>query len=87
MSKYISPEQMDYLLGQLIGRMNSTYAKSTTVSAEIGLTADGSGYEITLPWFKIENGLIKSEPHTRDFSRELGEQIVSVCRNVYVDTD
>lgn len=49
---------MDYLLGQLIGQINSTYAKSTTVSAEIGLTADGSGYEITLPWFKIENGLI-----------------------------
>lgn len=31
--------------------------------------------------------LIKSEPHTRDLSRELGEQIVSVYRNVYVDTD
>ena len=31
--------------------------------------------------------VIKSEPHTRDLSRELGEQIVSVYRNVYVDTD
>ena len=31
--------------------------------------------------------MIKSEPHIRDLSRELSEQIVSVYRNVYVDTD
>lgn len=33
------------------------------------------------------NSLIKSESHTRDFSHELDEQIVSICRNTYVDAD
>ena len=39
---------------------DNTYAKPGTVAATIGLTADGNGYEITLPWFKVEKGLITS---------------------------
>lgn len=46
----------------------------------------GSAYRLHY-WSAYEPYLIKSEPHTRDFSRELGEQIVSIHRDMYVDTN
>ena len=56
----ITPEQLGELIDLSIKRNDNTYAKPGTVAATIGLTADGNGYEITLPWFKVEKGLITS---------------------------
>lgn len=55
---YVTPEQLGTLIDKAVARNEGTYAKPTKVSATIGLSADGSGYEISLPWFKVENGLI-----------------------------
>ncbi len=57
---YVTPEQLGELIDLSIKRNDNTYAGPGTVSATIGLTADGTGYEITLPWFKVEKGLITS---------------------------
>ncbi len=56
----ITPEQLGELIDLSIKRNDNTYAKAGAVEATIGLTADGDGYEITLPWFKVEKGLITS---------------------------
>ena len=37
---------------------DSTYAKPSKITARIGLTADGTGYEVELPWFEITSGII-----------------------------
>ncbi len=57
---YVTPDQLGNIIDLSIKRNDNTYAKANTVAATIGLTADGTGYEITLPWFKVEKGLITS---------------------------
>ncbi len=57
---YVTPDQLGNIIDLSIERNDNTYAKATTVKATIGLTADGEGYEITLPWFNVEKGLITS---------------------------
>lgn len=57
---YITPAQLGNIIDLAIERNDNTYAKPNTVVAKIGLTANGEGYEITLPWFEVKNGLITS---------------------------
>ncbi len=57
---YVTPGQLGEIIDLSIERNDNIYAKAGTVAATIGLTSDGTGYEITLPWFKVEKGLITS---------------------------
>ena len=41
-----------------VDKHDAEHVQLTEVSATIGLTADGTGYAISLPWFRIEGGLI-----------------------------
>ena len=41
-----------------VDRHDAEHVQLTEVSATIGLTADGTGYTISLPWFRVEGGLI-----------------------------
>lgn len=56
---YISNTQLGEIIDAAIARNEATYLKpADVVSGNIGQTADGSGYIITLPWFRIAGGLI-----------------------------
>lgn len=50
-----------------VDRHDAEHVQLTEVSATIGLTADGTGYTISLPWFRIEGGLI-AECGTKTFT-------------------
>ena len=50
-----------------VDRHDAEHVQLTEVSATIGLTADGTGYAISLPWFRIEGGLI-AECGTKTFT-------------------
>ena len=41
-----------------VDKHDAEHVQLTEVSATIGLTADGTGYTISLPWFRVEGGLI-----------------------------
>ena len=41
-----------------VDRHDAEHVQLTEVSATIGLTADGTGYTVSLPWFRVEGGLI-----------------------------
>lgn len=50
-----------------VDKHDAEHVQLTEVSATIGLTADGTGYAISLPWFRIEGGLI-AECGTKTFT-------------------
>lgn len=50
-----------------VDKHDAEHVQLTEVSATIGLTADGTGYAISLPWFRIEGGLI-TECGTKTFT-------------------
>ena len=50
-----------------VDKHDAEHVQLTEVSATIGLTADGTGYTISLPWFRIEGGLI-TECGTKTFT-------------------
>ena len=50
-----------------VDRHDAEHVQLTEVSATIGLTADGTGYTISLPWFRVEGGLI-AECGTKTFT-------------------
>lgn len=50
-----------------VDKHDAEHVQLTEVSATIGLTADGTGYVISLPWFRIEGGLI-AECGTKTFT-------------------
>ena len=41
-----------------VDKHDAEHVQLTEVSATIGLTADGTGYTISLPWFRVGGGLI-----------------------------
>ena len=50
-----------------VDKHDAEHVQLTEVSATIGLTADGTGYTISLPWFRVEGGLI-TECGTKTFT-------------------
>lgn len=56
--KCMSYEQTDQVLDAMKDYNEKTYAKPSKITATVGLTADGKGYEISLPWFEITAGII-----------------------------
>lgn len=50
-----------------VDKHDAEHVQLTEVSATIGLTADGTGYAISLPWFRVEGGLI-AECGTKTFT-------------------
>ena len=67
---YISQTALAQVANSIKGyvdRHDAEHVQLTEVSATIGLTADGTGYAISLPWFRIEGGLI-AECGTKTFT-------------------
>lgn len=56
--KCITYEQAGEIFDAAKTYNENTYAKPSKITATIGLTADGTGYEISLPWFEITSGII-----------------------------
>lgn len=56
--KYITYEQTAKIFDAAKKYNDNTYAKSSKIETTIGLTSDGTGYEINLPWFEITSGVI-----------------------------
>ena len=58
---YVSKTALEQVANSIKGyvdRHDAEHVQLTEVSATIGLTADGTGYTISLPWFRVEGGLI-----------------------------
>ena len=51
-------EQVADSIKNYVDKHDAEHVQLTEVSATIGLTADGTGYTISLPWFRVEGGLI-----------------------------
>ena len=51
-------EQVADSIKNYVDKHDAEHVQLTEVSATIGLTADGTGYAISLPWFRIKGGLI-----------------------------
>ena len=67
---YVSKTALEQVADSIKGyvdRHDAEHVQLTEVSATIGLTADGTGYAISLPWFRIEGGLI-AECGTKTFT-------------------
>ena len=60
-------EQVADSIKDYVDKHDAEHVQMTEVSATIGLTADGTGYAISLPWFRIEGGLI-AECGTKTFT-------------------
>lgn len=60
-------EQVADSIKDYVDKHDAEHVQLTEVSATIGLTADGTGYTISLPWFRIEGGLI-AECGTKTFT-------------------
>ena len=60
-------EQVADSIKNYVDKHDAEHVQMTEVSATIGLTADGTGYAISLPWFRIEGGLI-AECGTKTFT-------------------
>ena len=60
-------EQVADSIKNYVDKHDAEHVQLTEVSATIGLTADGTGYAISLPWFRIEGGLI-AECGTKTFT-------------------
>ena len=60
-------EQVADSIKSYVDKHDAEHVQLTEVSATIGLTADGTGYAISLPWFRIEGGLI-TECGTKTFT-------------------
>lgn len=56
--KCLNYEQAEEILDAAKTYNENTYAKPSKITAKIGLTADGTGYEVELPWFEITSGVI-----------------------------
>ena len=58
---YVSKTALEQVADSIKGyvdKHDAEHVQLTEVSATIGLTADGTGYTISLPWFRVEGGLI-----------------------------
>ena len=67
---YVSKTALEQVANSIKGyvdRHDAEHVQLTEVSATIGLTADGTGYTISLPWFRVEGGLI-TECGTKTFA-------------------
>ena len=67
---YVSKTALEQVADSIKGyvdKHDAEHVQLTEVSATIGLTADGTGYAISLPWFRIEGGLI-TECGTKTFT-------------------
>ena len=67
---YVSKTALEQVADSIKGyvdKHDAEHVQLTEVSATIGLTADGTGYAISLPWFRIEGGLI-AECGTKTFT-------------------
>ena len=51
-------EQVADSIKNYVDKHDAEHVQLTEVSATIGLTADGTGYAISLPGFRIKGGLI-----------------------------
>lgn len=60
-------EQVADSIKNYVDKHDAEHVQLTEVSATIGLTADGTGYTISLPWFRVEGGLI-TECGTKTFA-------------------
>lgn len=60
-------EQVADSIKNYVDKHDAEHVQPTEVSATIGLTADGTGYAISLPWFRVEGGLI-TECGTKTFT-------------------
>ena len=67
---YVSKTALEQVADSIKGyvdKHDAEHVQLTEVSATIGLTADGTGYTISLPWFRVEGGLI-TECGTKTFA-------------------
>ena len=67
---YVSKTALEQVADSIKGyvdKHDAEHVQLTEVSATIGLTADGTGYTISLPWFRIKGGLI-TECGTKTFT-------------------
>ena len=67
---YVSKTALEQVADSIKGyvdKHDAEHVQLTEVSATIGLAADGTGYAISLPWFRIEGGLI-TECGTKTFA-------------------
>ena len=67
---YVSKTALEQVADSIKGyvdKHDAEHVQLTEVSATIGLTADGTGYTISLPWFRAEGGLI-TECGTKTFT-------------------
>lgn len=60
-------EQVADNIKNYVDKHDAEHVQLTEVSATIGLTADGTGYTISLPWLRVEGGLI-TECGTKTFT-------------------
>lgn len=56
--KCLNYDQAEEIFDAVKAYNDNTYAKPSKITATVGLTSDGNGYEISLPWFEITAGII-----------------------------